>query len=253
MSWGARSKEGSARACRARAVGRRAGWRRSQAARGAAEPAAPAAGAARRSLARARDVARVRRDPVAPICLGLSNCSAVARGFAQSRVSRRPLLGPKRSHPPRRRGGRSGRPCSWRSGARRPLRQGRQSRRRAAGPRVEQPSSPARAPHTHGDASRARLRPAELQEAPPRGARRRPSQLGAVVQRMVPADAGAIRRPSRRAAEDLARDRWLATRGRRDRRRRASWRSPCFTPGRRLSASTTAQTETHSIQREKGL
>jgi hypothetical protein len=98
------SRECSARAPRGRALGRCPDGRGTEARRGAAEPATPASRAARRAVARARHAAGTTRDPFASIDAHLFKPPRVARGVPQVRFSRRPLLGPERSRPPRRRG-----------------------------------------------------------------------------------------------------------------------------------------------------
>ena len=205
---------------------------RGEARRGAAEPGASASGAAPPPVARARDAADARGASFTPVGAGLSVLAAVARGFAQGRVSGHPLLGPERSRPPlrrRRRGDRAG-PRS--PGAGRPLRQGRQSSRPPAGQRVGQPLSRARAPHSDGGEARARLRPPQLPQAPPRTPRDRSPQLGTLVRRVAPARYPRRRqkprtprpRPTRpeprRRSENLASRRRLAPRRRPPRARR---------------------------------
>jgi hypothetical protein len=185
----AASRECSARAARARALGRCARGRGAEARRGAAEPATPASRAARRALARARHLARATRAPFTSIDAYLFELARVALGVAQVRFPRRALRGSERSRPPRRRGRRARRSRPWGARARRMLCQGRQPGGRAARSRVEQPLSRPRAPHAHRDAARAHLRPPELQKAPRRVAGRRPAQLRSVVRRL--ADPGA--------------------------------------------------------------
>ena len=183
------------------------------------------------AVARARHLAGEGGAPLAQVGARVPVPAAVARGVAQGRVPRRPLLGAERSRPPRRRGRRGGRPGPRAAGARRPLRQGRQPRRPTARERLEQPLSLARAPYAHRGEARARLRPPQLPKAPARAARRRSAQLGALV-RGVAAERPRRRRRARRApvarrepgrrSEDLARDGRLASRGWRHRARRAA-------------------------------
>src|SRR5450432_3378564 len=129
----AAARECSARAPRARALGRGADGRGAEARCGAAEPATPASRAARRAVARARHAAGTTRNPFASIDAHLFEPSRIARGVPQIRFPRRPLLGPERSRPPRRRGRRAPRVRARGPGARRTLRRGRQPGRRARG------------------------------------------------------------------------------------------------------------------------
>ena len=217
-----------------RRVGREADGGRAQADRGAAEPAASASRAASGPLARARDAASERRAPFASIGARVSILAAVARGVAQGGVSGHSFLGAERSRPPRRRRRRTGRSRPRAPGARGPLRQGRQPRGPTARERLVQPLSLSCAAHADGSEAWARLRPPQLPEAPAGAGGDRSAQLGALV-RWVAAEspwprrrgrrshlAEAARRQPGRRAEDVARDRRLASRGRRGRARRTA-------------------------------
>src|SRR6478609_7786176 len=79
---------------------------------------------------------------------------------------------------------------------------------------LAEPLSRARAPNADGGAARSGLRAAQLQEAPPRAARRGPAKLRAVVRRLEGAPASANRAFSRRPTADLARGAGVAPRRR---------------------------------------
>jgi len=165
-------------------VGRKARGRGAQTQQRTTGYLARAAAGARSGPSRSGHAARWPSGTVAPLRTDLRDAADRSRGGKSARLSRPSLLGAGRSCPSRGRSGRSQGLRARHPGPRRPVRRSDQSRRRTPWSRLERPLPRARLAYAARDASRDRLRPAELPKTPSRATRDRSPELGALVRRL---------------------------------------------------------------------
>jgi hypothetical protein len=201
-------------------VGRCSEGRGAEAGGGTSQPGASDAGAASAAVAGACHAAGGAGAAFVSGAAALPRAVARAGVVAQGGVSGRSFLRADGSPPLAGRGGHAGGARARRAGARGSVREGHQSSRASAWAGLGQPLPRAPPANTARGAARARLRPSELSEAPPRGAGRGSAQLGGLVRRVALPDPTAARAEPGPPAAHLARGRGVAAASGRHRARR---------------------------------